>query len=163
MRMTVQFEGGRELSAALRTLGEESTKTGRKALRLTAKELQAELVAAAPRQAGGASTKSKRLRDGTVARYSYGQLFENIRVRERAAQRDNTIVMEVSTGRAFWGRFLEFGTSKMAARPWFRPVWDRMQNRLIGTLGQTLKVEIEKTTKRQARASRRVLANGRNA
>lgn len=160
MRMTVTFEGGKDLSRGLRALGDESTKTGRRALRVTAKELQAELVAAAPRQAGGPSVKSKRLKDGTVARYSYGQLFENIRVRERAARRDNTIVMEVSTGRAFWGRFLEFGTSKMDARPWFRPVWDRMQNRLVATLGQVLGKEIEKTAKRQAR---RVLANGRNA
>lgn len=159
MRMTVNFEGGKDLSRGLRALGDESTKVGRRSLRQTANLLRDELIAAAPRNPAGATEKSKRLKDGSVARYRYGQLFQNIRVRELRVRMDNTIGMVVSTGNAFWGNFLEFGTRKMAARPWFRPVWDRMQNRLIAELGQVLGKNIEGAARRQAR---RVLPNGRN-
>lgn len=147
MRMTTKFEGGLELSRGLRALGEESTKVGRRSLRKTANELRDALIDAAPRNEAGETEKSWRRKDGTVARARYGQLFQNIRVREMRVRKDNTIGMVVSTGNAFWGSFLEFGTVKLRARPWFRPVWDRMQNRLVASLGQILGQEIERTAR----------------
>lgn len=159
MRMQVKFDGGVELSRGLRALGDESTKVGRASLRKTANLMRDELIEAAPRNPKGPTEKVRRLKDGSVARYSYGQLFQNIRVREMRVRQNNTIGMVVSTGNAFWGTFQEFGTSKLRARPWFRPVWDRMQNRLIAELGQILGKGIEQAARRQAR---KVLSNGRN-
>lgn len=157
MKMVVKFEGGAELSANLAKLGDEATKAGRRGLRATARELQAALVEAAPRSEGGSRKYWKRA-NGTSASEYYGQLHENIKVREVAARKDHTIVMRVTTGNAFWGLFLEFGTVRMRARPWFRPVFDRMHNRLIDALAKSLGSEIEKAGKR---IDRRIAARRR--
>lgn len=137
----MDFEGGRELSAALKALGDEATVAGRRALRSTGNELRDEIKSAAP--------------VGPGQHERYGHLRDNIRVREQRAQRDNTIVMAVTTGRAFWGNFLEFGTRKMAARPWMRPVFDRMHSRLIARLGDDLGTQIERAAKRIERRAKR--------
>lgn len=147
MRFTTRFEGGLELSRGLRTLGEEATKVGRRSLRKTANELRDALIDAAPRNKAGETEKSWRRKDGSIGRARYGQLFQNIRTRELRVRKNNTIGMVVSTGNAFWGSFLEWGTEKMDAQPWFRPVWDRMQNRLVASLGQILGQEIERTAR----------------
>lgn len=161
MKVNVTFEGGAELSRALAELGDESTVAGRRGLRRAAKELQQELVEAAPRQEK-ASRKYWKLKRGGTNSAMYGQLFQNIRVREVPARRDNTVVMQVSTGNAFWGSFQEFGTVNMDAKPWMRPVFDRMHNGMIAALGRFLGMEIEKAAKRIERRARKVLPNGRN-
>lgn len=158
MRVSVKFEGGQDLSRALATLGDESTVAGRRSLRTTANELRDALRESAPR-GDGPTKKTKRLKSGGSASYDYGRLKDNIRVTESRARKDNTIVMKVSTGNAFWGRFLEFGTVNMRARPWMRPVFDRMQNVLVASLGKQLGIQIERAAKRIARGT---LANGRN-
>lgn len=150
MRVGVKFEGGAELSRALRELGEESTKTGRTSLRATANELRAVLRETAP-VGTGPTTKKRRLKNGQSVTYDYGRLRDNIRVREQRAIRDNSVVMAVSTGNAFWAVFREFGTVDQPARPWFRPVWDSMQTRLIDYLGKRLWDNIDRTARRQAR------------
>ncbi len=40
---------------------------------------------------------------------------------------------------AFHGRFLEFGTSKMSARPWLRPAFDATVGKLEAVMGDRLK------------------------
>jgi len=161
MKMNLKFEGGADLSRALSELGKDATVAGRRSLRATANEFRDALRAAAPRNAKGETKKSWTRKDGSVGSARYGQLRENIKVRESRARVNNTIVMMVTTGNAFWGSFLEWGTVKMRARPWFRPVWDRMQNVLIARLGQKLGGQIEKAAKRVAK--RGVLPNGRNS
>ena len=151
MRFNISVSGGADLSRALASLGDESTVAGRRALRSAAKELQTALIAAAPRGTGDAQSENRR---------RYGQLFKNIRVREARALRNNTVVMTVSSGDAFWARFLEFGTVRMKAKPWFRPVWDRMQNRLVSGIGTQLGIQIERAARRIAR--RGTIPNGRN-
>lgn len=155
----MEFSGGLELSKALGELGDEATVAGRRALRGTAKELQEAFVEAAPRQEQ-ATRKYWRRKDGSVGSAMYGQLFQNIRVREAKARADNTIVMMVSTGDAFWGTMLEFGTKFITARPWMRPVFDRMHNSLIAALGRNLGLQIERAARRIERKHRKAGRGG---
>lgn len=162
MRMRQTFSGGKELSAALAELGDEATVAGRRSLRATANMLRDAFKEAAPVDPKGPTRKFWRLKGGGSGSGFYGRLKDNIRVREARARKDHTIVMIVSMGNAFWGSFLEFGTKFLAARPWARPVFDRMHNMLISTLGKQLGSQIEKAAKRIARRNRAVLPNGRN-
>lgn len=67
--------------------------------------------------------KTRRLAGGRAQAYDYGRLRQNIRVRPasaRTAQKGVRIpTVRLSTGRAFWGYFLEWGTVRMRARPFF--------------------------------------------
>ena len=153
MRTTVRVDGLAELERALAELGPEATKAGRAALRATANEVRDAVAAAAP-VGTGPTERRRRLKSGTISVADYGRLRDNIRTREERARAENTIVMRVSTGNAFWGRFLEFGTRKMAARPWFRPAWDAASNTALRTLEQKLGFGIERTAKRLARLRR---------
>lgn len=42
----------------------------------------------------------------------------------RANRRQGRVGQESATANAYYWRFLEFGTSKAAARPFIRPAWD---------------------------------------
>lgn len=113
MKASYKFEGGKEMSAALAELGKEATKAGEYAARSTAKLMQADLIAAAPRdeRAGGLSER-------------YGHLSENIKVVKVRPRKADRVIYRVGIGAAFWGYIVEFGSAKMAARPWWRPTVD---------------------------------------
>lgn len=42
-------------------------------------------------------------------------------------------------GEVFYGRFLEFGTVKQAARPWLRPAYDSTQDTVVQRLASLVK------------------------
>jgi hypothetical protein len=52
----------------------------------------------------------------------------------------------------------EFGTAKMAPRPWARPVWDAHKGTVLLDLGSDLWTEIEAAAARRARKAARLLA-----
>jgi hypothetical protein len=75
------------------------------------------------RRAGGVLVFAARAR----APRDTGTLATSLRV-----DSDGTHVV-VHTARAFWGLFHEYGTSRMSARPWFRPTFvDRVGEMLAG-------------------------------
>lgn len=150
MKTTVQVEGFAELDRALAALGPEATKVGRAALRGAANDVRDAVKAAAP-VGTGSTKKSARNKGGDSRSYDYGRLRDNIRVREARARADNTVVMQVTTGNAFWSRFLEYGTRKMSARPFFRPAWDGSRDGALRTLQTRLGAGIERAAKRLAR------------
>lgn len=55
------------------------------------------------------------------ARVKTGNLRKSIRTRERSEEAGNMRFAVEIPRRAFYGRFLEYGTSKMAAKPFLRP------------------------------------------
>lgn len=72
-------------------------------------------------------TRSPVEKDGkrSLSSLKYGRLVENVRMfKLRFNIPEGVIIFRVSTGDAFWGRFLEYGTKKMLAKPWFRPALD---------------------------------------
>ena len=48
---------------------------------------------------------------------------------------------------AFYGRFVEFGTSKMAARPFLRPAYDAARAKAVKAVQERMAVELKKATK----------------
>lgn len=48
----------------------------------------------------------------------------------------------------FIAPFLEFGTSKMAARPWIRPAYDAFRGGFAGALAEQMRVQYERVVKK---------------
>lgn len=48
---------------------------------------------------------------------------------------------------AFYGRFLEFGTSKMAAKPFLRPAYDAARAKAMDAVKQRMQAEVQKALK----------------
>jgi HK97 gp10 family phage protein len=153
VKFSVEVQGAAELERALAALGPEATRVGRIALRKQANDLRDKVRAAAP--VGEASTVRRRTtKRGLVRIADYGRLRDNIKTREERARADNAVVMAVTTGNAFWGRFLEFGTRKMSARPFFRPVWDNAKPGIVQALTRALGAGIERKARQLARRAR---------
>lgn len=151
----IKLDGVAELKAALAELGEAvATKVGRKAARSAAVEFQGVVKETAPYRPG----------ERTKASAEFGHLRDNIRVRKARSRTAHTLTYTVSTGNAYWGSFLEFGTVRMAAQPWLRPAFDVVAPRLVNVIIDGLKIGIEAEAKRAARIKRgrEILANGRN-
>ena len=47
---------------------------------------------------------------------------------------------------AFYGRFVEFGTSKMAAKPFLRPAYDAARAKAIKAVQERMAAEVKKAT-----------------
>lgn len=160
-----QLEGMADLKQALEAIGTEvATKVGVVANRDAAKALQDALVTSAPQ--GPGKDKYRRLKSGGVTQSNYGHLRENIRVGRRKSNKQGKIVHHVTTGRAFWGFFLEYGTAHMPPHPWFRPVVEAVRPYLVNVQIQGLRTGIEKEAVKASKKARRfgkVLPNGRNA
>lgn len=54
------------------------------------------------------------------------------------------------TGNAFYGRHMEFGTAKMAARPFLRPAFDARSGEALGIFMDRLQQNIERARRRAA-------------
>lgn len=63
---------------------------------------------------------------------------------------DISFQIDVHSGKAFWGAFYEFGTSKQAPHPFFRPTFDRDKEQLVGIIGVEMGKKIESTAIRLA-------------
>ena len=63
---------------------------------------------------------------------------------------DISFAIAVHIGAAYWGMFQEFGTSKMSARPWFRPAFDETVQAALDTIGKELGKGIERAATRLA-------------
>lgn len=154
----VQFKltGFEDLKRTLAELNTESaTKVGTVATREGAKIVKDAFVQSAP--VGTEPTeKTRTLRSGKVVKFDYGRLRDNIRIRKAKADSPNQVKFSVGVGAAFWGLFQEFGTSKMAARPWMRPAFEIAGPRVITEIGRLLGVGITREAKRLARKARKL-------
>ncbi len=55
------------------------------------------------------------------------------------------------SGKAYYGKFIEFGTRHISARPFLRPALDAAYLRAIDAVGKVLKQKIEREIAKQAR------------
>lgn len=111
-----EIQGSRELARVLRALPK----------RLEQREYGGLAGAWARGVAKEAADRAPRGSDPSAASKRYGALHENVRATKarRNQTEPGTVKYFVHNGRAFWGLFLEFGTSRMPARPWFTPAVD---------------------------------------
>jgi hypothetical protein len=109
------------------------------ASRNIARKVAREIKSVAPRSRGDRSPASKK----------YGQIYRNI----KAVKKYNTLWF-VNIGDSFWGRMLEYGTSLMSAKPWFRPKWDSIKTQTeasyVGEIGRQIIRQAERAAARNA-------------
>jgi HK97 gp10 family phage protein len=135
-----RIEGLAELEKALKEMPD---KIARKAMRMALKEgagvLQREMEARAPRGAEPLKEKRTRLAESFKTAVSFlgasrGENFVEAKIRVKRS--------------AFHWIFIEFGTSRMPARPFIRPVIDGKWQDALGRMRDVLKREIEKFNRR---------------
>lgn len=136
MQVDVQLHGMEEVVALLHALPQELVgKRGgpvSKALRKAAMVIKRQAVANAPERSGLLRksiivTRARRLGRGAEGQQGERYLVWMGRKRKKYAKSSRNVragragkTYEVE-GPAFYGAFLEYGTSKMRARPWLRP------------------------------------------
>jgi len=145
----IMVDGFDELDAQLAAIGTAlATEAADEAVHRSADLLRDAWIQGAPYRAGDRS--------------KYGHLRTNIRVRKVDARKATAVVYAVTTGNAFWGYFLEFGTAMMAARPWARPIVEGLRGRLVTVQIEVLQAKIDEAIAGAPRFGP-VRANGRNA
>jgi HK97 gp10 family phage protein len=154
----LQFDikGGKELADVLKKLPEGmGEKICAASLRAGAKVIQTEAKDSAPVSTVGFSSQSRRDKRTSTKNTKQGQVTELIHLRDQikitsARTEGLETRLKVYTGKAFWAIFLEFGTSKMAARPWLRPAYERVKAIALQAIGNALGKGIETRAKKLA-------------
>jgi HK97 gp10 family phage protein len=167
-RENLVLDGAAQLDAQLAVLGEAvATEIGRDAAIASAEALKEAWVMGAPYSLRSSTVKYWSKADGSTGKRDYGHLRDNIKVAPVRAQKINAVVYKVTTGNAFWGYFLEFGTVRMPPHPWARPIVEWMKDALINVQIDVLREGIEAIAGETAAAVTRqkwgpVLPSGRN-
>jgi len=146
-----RIEGAAELDRVLKAL---PAKMGLRALdsavRKGANLVKNETMVSAPSsQYAVGRVRSRRVKKSVTGRSVkalYGKLKYNIKV---VADRktEYSVTMRVTTGRAFWALFQEFGRKGQSARPFFRPAFERVKFKALEIIG----LELGKNLEREAR------------
>lgn len=155
MVASLTFTGGQQLDRALRELGTTGAlRVGRFALRRAANDLLREVRASAPIDKG----KLKKVLRLRIDRGKYDKKLLSALVyasasasqyRPRKTQRKSRVKgklgpakysYQIGSRPDVYGIFQEFGAPAhgLAARPWFRPAWERQKNALLDALVQEL-------------------------
>lgn len=128
----VQITGLKELDAALQEL---AWPAARRALRKGMRQ--------------GANVVRDEVRD--KAPIDTGLLKRSIRTRERKDENGWMQVAVEVRRRAFYGKFFEYGTSKMAAKPFIRPAasnnTDAAVGRMRDALAEAIEIEMQRARK----------------
>lgn len=140
--MTIRLDGARELQAALRNMTDDIRQEVGKAVVGTALELRGDVVKSIQRGPKSGTVYQKynprRMHQasspGQAPASDTGRLANSITF-------DQMGDLTASVGSALaYATYLEYGTSRMAARPFFRPAVERMrpkfQQRLEAALGR---------------------------
>lgn len=143
MKVTVKFEGGKQLDAAL----SQFTPAKRRAIGRVALDNAGEITAKAAR---------------ALAPVDSGGLRESIDVSgtlSRAQKSEHTKTAEqerfIGPDSRPQGHLREFGGDGNAPEPFMRPAWDQTKNKVKDRIGDELWVGIEKAVKAAARKALR--------
>lgn len=138
-KLKFEVKGFKELNDKLLSLSDDlNRKVLQKAVSSVLREFARELKTIAPtHEAGNISQYSKQ----------YGSLKKNIRAGKAKAKKTGKGAF-VGTGNAFWGFFLEHGTRKMAAKPWFKPLWDSKINKMLEAVKEKIRIGLENEEKK---------------
>jgi HK97 gp10 family phage protein len=148
----MKLEGFAELAAALRELPERVARNGlRAAVNAGAGVIKKEAIAKAPEDTGAlkANFYQKQIREQSgpmqqtfyvgvrkgVAKYASNKANKRSGKAGKAYKDDGT---------TFYWRFMEFGTSKLAPRPFLRPAFDIRKEDAVAAIGAKLDERIQK-------------------
>lgn len=147
-RLTFKIEGAGQLESVLKKLpAEVAAKVSEGAVRAAAALVRDEAIARAPIRSQPGVKYDRKGKSGR-ARLP-GHLKRSIRVK-KVRRSGKSVHYVVTVGRAFYGMFSEFGTSRQAARPWFRPALDASASRALDRLGLYLGKGIEREAEKLA-------------
>lgn len=129
------------INAQLDRLTATAHTAARKAAQAGAQVYHDEVRARVPVSAKPHSTKNKKqtFTPGTLRRAVYQAFVEGESGPGRATYR-----ISWNKSHAFYGRFVEFGTAKMAAKPFLRPAFDAAQPRAISAANAVLAAQLKK-------------------
>ena len=113
-----------------------------RAVRKLPKNVQKRVLKGALRAGGRVIAKDAKQR---VPKKS-GELKKSISVQAGKNQQDGATVFVATRPKAFYSHMIEFGTSKMPARPFLRPAFDATQQEVIKKIGEALAKGILKET-----------------
>ncbi len=149
--VTIQLSGINDIIRALRKLSDKvEKKIARKAVRAGTKLIAAEIKTRAPQDTGilkrSVSVRAARRRRRGVI--SMNAIF-NMRkypqlVSFSAGSRTNLSSRKFEGKRYFYPAALEYGTSKMKARPFVRPAWDSKKNQALAVVLGGIREGIER-------------------
>jgi len=148
----MQLEGFKELAAALRELPERIARNGlRAAVNAGSTVIKKQAIANAPEDTGAlkANLYQKQIREqsGPMQQTFYVGVrkgvakYANNAANKRSGKAGKTYKDE---GTTFYWRFLEFGTSKMAPRPFLRPAFETQKESAVKAIGEKLDERIQK-------------------
>jgi HK97 gp10 family phage protein len=144
--VSFKVEGLRELENMLTQLPDEvAERKLNAAVKPAAELIRDEAIRRAPVEAEYAKLKAIAEHTGYgVTGETRPHLVDNIVARpDRSKNREHSITWKIGwKKKTFWGMFLEFGTSKMAARPWLRPAADTKKVEAVTTIKEALKKNI---------------------
>lgn len=156
MAVEIKLTGFKELEAAFKQLGPKLEKKGLR----SANYAGAQIVVQAAKRTSAFQDKTGALR---AAIWAYKRrtadnivthavavkgLSSKIKRERRKQKRAGIAVAKLPAGPAIYGKFLEFGTSKMSARPFLRPAFLANVDNVIDTIRSGLQTAITKGIKK---------------
>jgi len=149
--VTVQFEGFAELAKALHELPERVARNGlRAAVNAGANVIKKEAISKAPELTGAlkANLYQKQIREksGPVRQTFYVGVKNGVAkyAKTAANRRAGKVGVYKNAGSTFYWRFIEFGTSKMPAKPFLRPAFEGQKENAVKAIGAKLDERIQK-------------------
>lgn len=146
--MSIEVSGLKEVQAAMKKLpGNVQRRVSRSATRAGAVIIRKLAVSNIPVRQNG---KLKRASSGKLKGYRYpGYLKKNIGIIRNESVPKNIFSFKVAPIRfAFYGRFLELGTSHQAAKPWLRPAYESGKTFAYKRIRERMLRGIEREVKR---------------
>jgi HK97 gp10 family phage protein len=117
------------INAHLDRVAQAAKKNTRKAAQAGAQVYHDELKARVPVSAKPHKSGKKTYDPGTLRRAIYQAYVE-----EESGDSQATYRVSWNKSHAFYGKFLEYGTSKMAAKPFLRPTYDSARQRALSAV-----------------------------
>jgi HK97 gp10 family phage protein len=136
MTVTIRLEGSEQLQRELRRLSGDLREEAGKAVLATAVEMRADIVKSIQRGPASGITyeKYKPRRTHTASAPGQPPMSDTARL-ANSITFDRLGDLTASVGSELnYAPWLEYGTSRMAARPFFRPAVERMRPKYIGKL-----------------------------
>lgn len=127
------------INAKLERLTKAAEGATRKAAQAGAQVFYDEVRARVPASTKAHKSGKQTYSPGTLRRAIYQAFAEDDSGPAHAAYR-----ISWNKTHAFYGKFLEYGTSKMAARPFLRPGYDAARPRAISAVQTVMRAEVQK-------------------
>ena len=131
-----------KIEAKLDAITKAAGKATRPAAQAGAQVFYDEMRARVPVSAKPHKSGKKTYNPGTLRKAIYQAYVEKESGDSKAAYR-----VSWNKSHAFYGRFLEFGTSKMAAKPFLRPAYDAARAKALDAVKQRMQAEVAKALK----------------